>query len=237
MNMVLRPGEAITWRWGHAEPVKYHGESKPRYADMICNGLWEYRPDFSNNLWKMGAAAVEGIQANGGELTAAKGTVGTVIWIIRSPYVLVGGRLEVEGSGAKFSLSWDGKSWTEAGPDLEKFFPPSGPARYEYRIRCELAAGARLKRLGIVNDIQMAPLALPAMSIGENSFVFTDESPAGRKVRITHEWVERSVSRPPDAPPAPTFPRDGGEAEGTDLVFPLAACEGCRWRQDRRLPL
>src|SRR5687768_9786372 len=26
MNMVLRPGEAITWRWGHADPVKYHGE-------------------------------------------------------------------------------------------------------------------------------------------------------------------------------------------------------------------
>src|SRR5207244_1045405 len=23
MNMVLRPGEAITWGWGHTEPVKY----------------------------------------------------------------------------------------------------------------------------------------------------------------------------------------------------------------------
>ena len=33
MNMVLRPGEAITWRWGHADPVKYHGENKPRYPD------------------------------------------------------------------------------------------------------------------------------------------------------------------------------------------------------------
>ena len=61
---------------------------------------------------------------------------------MRSPYVFVGGRLEVEGSGAKFSLSWDGKSWTEAGPDLDKFFPPDGPARYEYRLRCELGAGA-----------------------------------------------------------------------------------------------
>jgi hypothetical protein len=38
-------------------------------------------------------------------------------------------------------------------------------------------------------------------------------------VRITHEWVERSASRPPEAPPAPAFPPDGGEAEGTDLVF------------------
>ncbi len=57
-----------------------------------------------------------------------------------------------------------------------------------------------VKRLGIVNDVQMAPLALPAMSVGENSFVYTDQSAGGRKVRITHDWVERSASRPPEAP-------------------------------------
>jgi hypothetical protein len=60
MDMVLRPGEAITWRWGHTDPVKYHGGNKPRYPDLICNGLWEYRPDFSHDLWQQGAAAVEG---------------------------------------------------------------------------------------------------------------------------------------------------------------------------------
>jgi hypothetical protein len=219
MNMVLRPGEALTWRWGHVGPVKYHGGNKPRYPDLICNGLWEYRPDFSGDLWKKGAVAVEGVQAAGGELTAAAGKAGAVVWAVRSPYVLVGGRLEVEGSGAKFSLSWDGKSWQVAGPDLDRFFPPEGPARYEYRLRCELGAGARLRRLGIVNDLQMAPLALPGMSVGENKFVYTDQSPGGRKVRITHRWVERSASRPPQAPPAPAFPPDGGEAEGTNLVF------------------
>jgi hypothetical protein len=219
MNMVLRPGEAITWQWGHADPVKVHGENKPRYPDTICNGLWEYRPDLSGDLWKKGAATIEGIQARGGELTAEEGKTGTIVWIVRSPYVLVGGRLEVEGSEAKFSLSWDGKTWMEAGPDLTKFFPPDGPARYEYRLRCELDSGARLKRLGIVNDLQMAPLGLPAMLVGENKFVYTDQSPGERKVRITHNWVERSASRPPEAPPSSSFPRDGGEAEGTDLVF------------------
>src|SRR5713226_6592993 len=106
-----------------------------------------------------------------------------------------------------------------SGEGLDGFFPPDGPARYEYRLRCELPAGARLKRLSIVNDLQMAPLALPAMSVGDNKFVYTDESPGGRKVRITHEWVERSASRPPEAPPAPRFPPDKGEAEGTHLVF------------------
>jgi hypothetical protein len=219
MNMVLRPGEAITWQWGHANPVKYHGDNKPRYADLIANGLWEYQPDFSGELWKKGTAAIEGIEANQGELTAAPGKTGSIVWTVRSPYVLVGGRLKVEGSGARFSLSWDGKSWMEAGSDLGKFFPPNGPARYGYKLRCELGAGARLKRLAIVNDLQMAPLTLPAMAVGENKFVYTDECPGGRKVRITHHWVERSASRPPEAPPAPVFPADGGETDGTDLVF------------------
>jgi hypothetical protein len=131
----------------------------------------------------------------------------------------VGGRLETQGSGAKFSLSWDGKSWLEAGPDLDKFFPPAGLARYEYRLRCELNAGARLERLSIVNDIQMAPLALPAMSVGDNQFVYTDQTPLERQVRITHDWVERSACRPPPAPAAPVFPTDEGEADGTQLVF------------------
>lgn len=218
MNMVLRPGEAVTWRWGHANPLKYHGQ-KPRYPDTICNGLWEYRPDFGRDLWKKGAASVAGVQAKGGELIAEEGKTGVITWIIRSPYVLVGGRLETEGSGPKFSLSWDGKSWLEAGPDLDKHFPPDGPARYEYRLRCELDKGARLKRLCIVNDIQMAPLALPAMSVGANRFVYTDQSPGERQVHITHDWVERSASTPPEAPPRPTFPPDNEEAEGTQLVF------------------
>jgi hypothetical protein len=218
MNMVLRPGEAITWRWGHASPLKYRGE-KPRYPDTVCNGLWEYRPDFSRDLWPKGAVSVVGVQRRDGELIAEEGKTGEVVWVIRSPYVLVGGKLDVDGSGLKFSLSWDGKSWTAAGRDLDGFFPPAGPARYEYRLRCELGDAARLRHLAIVNDVQMAPLALPAMSIGDNNFMYTDQSPGGRKVRITHDWVERSISRPPEAPPAPVFPRDGGEAEGTNLVF------------------
>jgi hypothetical protein len=218
MNMVLRPGEAITWRWGHTSPVKYHGQG-PRYPDAICNGLWEYRPDFSRDLWKRGAATAVGVRSKDGQLTAEQGETGEVVWVVRSPYVLVGGRLDVDGRGVKFSLSWDGKSWMPAGSSLDRFFPPEGPARYGYRLRCELDAGARLERLGILNDLQMAPLALPAMAVGDNRFVYTDESPGERKVRVTHDWVERSASRPPAAPPAPVFPPDGGEVEGTQLVF------------------
>ena len=235
MNMVLRPGEAITWRWGHVNPVKFHGE-KPRYEGTICNGLWEYRPDFGRDLWKKGAASVVGVQTKGGELIAEPGKTGTIVWIIRSPYVLVGGRLEAEGSGAKFSLSWDGKSWLEAGPDLDKLFPPAGPARYEYRLRCELGAGARLQRLGIVNDVQMAPLALPEMSVGANEFVYTDQSPGSAGAH--HARLGRALRLSAARSPTHTgVPAGQGRSRGHPAGVSLAGAQERERRRHRRLPL
>jgi hypothetical protein len=239
MNMVLRPGEALVWRWGHLVPLKYHGRADikvwgPRSdagkvwgahaSERICNGRWEYRPDFSKELWRQGAEKTEDIRSNGGELLAESGKTGQIIWKMRSPYVFVGGKLEVEGSGLKFSVSWDGLKWQDVPDSLDALFqfPHKGDARYEYRLKCELPQGARLKRLAILNDLQMAPLALPAMVVGDNGFTYTDESRGERKVRITHEWVERSLSRPTTAPPAPIYPTDGGEADGTDIVFQWA---------------
>jgi hypothetical protein len=224
MNMVLRPNEALVWRWGHRVPLKYHGRADilvwgRRAADRVCNGLWEYRPDFTRESWRRGADTVENVQMKDGGLVADPGKTGGVVWKMRSPYVFVGGRFEVEGAKAKFSLSWDGTSWQAVGENLDGLFLATGPARYEYRLRCELPKGAQLKRLAIVNDLQMAPLALPGMVVGENRFTYTDQSTGPRRVRLTHEWVERSISRPPGAPPAPVFPAEGERTDGTDIIF------------------
>lgn len=224
MDMILRPSEAITWRWGQRSPLRYHGTAEitdwgQAAADTIRNGLWEYRPDLSGTLWREGADSVQNVRVTAEGLAAEPGRTGTVVWSMRSPYVFVGGRLVVDGAGARFFVSWDGESWEEAGADLDGFFPQRGPARYDYRLKCELSGEARLRELQILNDLQMAPLALPGMTVGENRFIYTDDSPGMRAVRITHEWVERSASRPPGAPPAPVFPPDGGETDGTDIVF------------------
>jgi acetyl esterase/lipase len=223
MNMVLRPNEALTWCWGHHMPLKYHGPADirlwgPRAADRICNGRWEYRPDFAGKSWRRGADSVANVRVQDGGLAPEAGKTGVIIWKMRSPYVFVGGRLEIEGVRVKFSLSWDGTTWQEVGADLDAQFPGKGSARYEYRLRCELPEGALLNRLAIVNDLQMAPLALPGMVVGENHFTYTDQS-SSRRVRLTHEWVERSISRAPGAPPAPVFPVDGGRTDGTDIAF------------------
>jgi hypothetical protein len=219
MKMVLRPGEALTWRWGHLTPAKVQSGAKLVYPDTVCNGLWEYRPDFTKETWRTGADKIEAVKAGPEGLAAEEGKEGSVIWTVRSPYVFVGGRLEVEGQGAKFALSLDGKAWVEVGTNLDKVLGANGPGRYQYQLRCQFPAGAQLKRLAVISDLQMAPLALPAMVVGENRFTYTDESKGERKVRITHGWVERSTSKPPAAPPAPVAPADGGEANGTDVVF------------------
>ena len=79
MNMVLRPGEAIVWRWGQRDPLKYHGAlyTMPTYQDVIYNGLWEYRPDFSQEVWRQGAATVENIRSGSDGLAAEEGKQGT----------------------------------------------------------------------------------------------------------------------------------------------------------------
>jgi hypothetical protein len=227
MNMVLRPGEAIVWQWGHAMPLKYQGNSHPRdqvqsddWMGKICDGLWDYRPDLTGDLWRKGAETVENIRATPEGLAADPDKTGTIVWVMRAPYPFVGGHLVVDGAGAKLEMSKDNTNWTAVSNGiLDDQFPSKGGPWYEYRLRCQLEGDARLKALRIVSDLQMAPLALPAMRVGNNEFVYTDESPAGRKVRITHEWVERSATRPPQAPAQAIFPPNGGESYGSEFAF------------------
>src|SRR5271157_747242 len=215
MNMVLRPGEAIVWRWGQREPLKYHGAlyTMPTYPGVIYNGLWEYSPDFSQQVWRQGAATVENISSGPDGLAAKDEQQGSIVWNMKSPYVFVGGRVEAEGSGARFFISVDGKTWRAVKDNLDRSFAVVGPAHYEYQLKCQLEGAARLRRLAIISDVQMAPLTLPEMVVGENAFTYSDQSSGNRRVRITHRWVERSASRPPLAPPRPVYPVDGGKAQ------------------------
>jgi hypothetical protein len=223
MRMVLRPKESLTWRWGHLTPIKYHGGNPPKYPDRVCNGVWEYRPDFTEDLWRSGTESCEAIQTTGTEVVPEPGHTGKIIWKIRSPYVMVGGEFRAESTEAQFFLSWDAKEWQATSGNLDRFFPPEGPARYEYFLRCELPVDASLRRLQIRNDLQMAPLALPEMRVGENRFIYSDESTTDRQVRITHEWIERSTTHPPDPPANPIWPLSRGRVDGTDIEFQWAA--------------
>jgi hypothetical protein len=202
-------------------------QSEPTYVrvpHIICNGLWEYRPDLTKETWRQGAK-VENVTSGPQGLTAEEGKTGTIVWAMSSPYVFVGGRIEAEGTGLKFSICQDGKTWRPAGNNLDRFFSIVGPPCYRYQLKCGLEAGAQLKKVAIINDVQMAPMALPEMAVGENVFTYSDQTPGERKVRVSHNWVERSTWKPPTAPPAAVYPTDGGESNGTDIVFQWTAPE------------
>src|SRR6185369_4045031 len=115
------------------------------YPDNICNGQWEYRPDFGGEVWKMGALKIENVASGPEGLAGADGKMGTIVWTISSPYPFVGGHLENEARGARFAVSSDGKKWTDiAGSNYDTFFPLEGNPFYHYQLRCELPAGATL---------------------------------------------------------------------------------------------
>ena len=240
MNMVLRPGEALVWRWGQCDPVKYHGAltTMPTYPI----GHLQRSVGVSAGLLQ-GDLAQGGLQRGEHQLRPRRpGRRGGQDGHDRS------------GPCAALTSSWEAGSRRKARRPSSPFpwtarpgrrrrttstssSPIVGPARYEYQLKCELEGAARLRRLAIINDLQMAPLALPEMAVGENTFTYSDQSAGDRKVRITHQWVERSASQPPSAPPAAGLSarRRRGQRHGHRL--PVDGRHGSRRRCDRRLPV
>jgi hypothetical protein len=236
MGIVLRPHEALEWRWGHETPVKYHGDMTgypPMVPDTIANGVWEYAPDFQNDSqWRAGAT-VTNIANRDGVLTAADGGTGTIVWPMKTPYQFVGGTLSASGDGYTFAVGYlDPKDWRKTIftplmklAEFDSQFKGRTADGREYWLRCTLTGKASLSAVNIKNDIQMAPLAMPSMTVGDNHFTYVEHTDnrsganTARHLRITHNWVERSMTRPPKAPESPIYPANGGQSDGTDVVF------------------
>jgi len=236
MGMVLRPHEALEWRWGHESPVKFHGDMSghpPMVPDTINNGLWEYAPDFRNDSqWRAGAT-VSNIDNHDGVLTATKEGAGTIVWQMKASYQFVGGRLSASGDGCAFEVGFvDPKDWRKivytplaTVDEFDGKFRQRTADSREYWLRCTLTGAASLSAVKIGNDIQMAPLAMPSMTVGENRLTYLDHTDErtgtnrARHLRITHSWVERSKTRPPGTSPSPIAPANGGRSDGTDVVF------------------
>ncbi len=100
MQMTLRPGEALVWRWGHLKPAKYMSPNQFVYQDNICNGLWEYRPDFVGEVWTKGALRVENVASGPEGLAAEKRQDGY-------------GRVEDHQSHLRRRASRNGSQWGE----------------------------------------------------------------------------------------------------------------------------
>ncbi|MBA3915784.1 MAG: hypothetical protein H0X25_18410, partial [Acidobacteriales bacterium] len=184
-----------------------------RVIAHAMDGETVYDPDFSkaSTLEYLQTKGVErkvpGMFGNGLYLT---GSTGTVDVPVRTAYPVVGGRVEVTlarqdvmTDAIAVAISFDeGKSWKDVQTsfasdydrmyvDLNPFFPERDVARYSYVLRFTLSSHSptpmvALKGFVLHSTLQMAPLAMPGVVLGENNFTYTDDSP-GRRVRITHE--------------------------------------------------
>jgi len=181
LRMDLRPGESIVYsqdKKGLFFATRYLEEPR-EYA----NGLWQFRPRFSDESWRAGFASAENltaVQDAGGAwfLTAADPKKP---WQLTSefslPYPALDGGVEIDfaGEGLSVELSRDGSTWQEIrglpAVDGVQDFPLAGWLRSvegapDYRFWVRLAsspssAAWRIARLVYRYDLQMAPRRLP----------------------------------------------------------------------------
>jgi hypothetical protein len=172
MDFILRPGESIEWLWGQG--TKFHYAPNPVLYTLDNADLHRW----GANAWAT---------LRNGKWIYKPRTAGP--WKIRTPYVIVGGHIT-----GPASVSLDGREWKPVPADgsIDFLFPSPGAAVYEFWVRSnDLPV--------ITADLQMAPLAMPSLSLGENRVQYTDQGQS-RSVRLTFDYVERSSSKPPAAP-------------------------------------
>ena len=228
MDIDLRPGEKIVYRWdniGKFHDNWRHKEYVPKYA----NGRFVYAPDFTKPYAARGAASctnVTGFGSETGRLTLEDAAQpGELMYRFASPYVLVGGAVALvyevgEGGELGLDVSFDGQTWVplwageategenvipaKAGRDAEvsldeAIAPRSTDAKYVYWLRYRFKA-AVLHGMTVTSDFEASVNALPALRVGVNEIAYRDAAAEPHQVRITHEWQECSSLLPPPTP-------------------------------------
>lgn len=236
MNLTLRPNEALIWEW--EDRNKYHGYwDRPK---RLANGRMQYTPDLihyetwatqSQNLHhtKQGLSPIQADQDAHLDIT------------VTNPYVMVGGKLKLtltsntlvsvalSRHNKPFKTIWHSDTNTRITTtiDLDPHFKPNSPASYTYQIRIALKAHsdpAVIKNIAIETDLQMAPLSLPALELGDNSICYTADTEG--QVEITHTYEERESTPLPKPPVKPTYPPHGNILSGTQFTFAWPKVEG-----------
>ena len=206
--------------------------------DNMRNGKLCYRPDLSDQVAVRGAELVEDavFDTDAGQIKPSRADQpASVTWRFASPYVFVGGKavalVDIGDDGqAEWRYSTDGKTWTsiaseakaetkELTASLDEIVSPRRQPTYVFWLQLSLRGQVAAREIVFEHDIQTAALALPELTVGENRIVYTDGSTGDRKVRVTHQWLDRNAWHPPNAPTEAVSPKDGATVEGTRPTF------------------
>jgi len=249
MTLTLRPGEALVYQWDNIG--KFFGRQNPKRWKAwhcICNGKLIYRPlKRASALRKIAESAVNVElyvdEANQVFLRSKlAGKRSTVLFSVRSPYVMIGARLNVtvkrlsEADTVRAFISFDRKHWIpvweasgtgvlQCDEALDRYIDPNtSAAKYAYFVRFEFLAKNQVSDVLISDvlldtDIQMAPLSLPALELGRNAIRYTDKNTGPRQIRITYVWQEDDSNSAPVILAKPIFPPDGERCNGLQPLF------------------
>lgn len=196
MDFVLRPGESLLRgydHWGHYFSSRYLREPK-KYG----NGRFVFEPVWKADVYQKGVTSVVGLQAKqmGPDwVLVSDDGAGELVYRFESPYPYLDGRLVVEGDGKMgVSFSEDGEEWVpvwrskkegemgEVTVPLGVYFR-NGYGRPMYAYAVKLRVDGTLHRLRFESDVQVAPMSLPILEMGENVVRYEDASD-GRLVEV-----------------------------------------------------
>jgi hypothetical protein len=218
MEIDLRPGESLAWEW--SDRGKYHGHG--RRPPRLSNGRLQFVPRLDSTFatWTEEAANLQATENGLRPLDPKKESL--LVYRLSAPYVMVGGSVGLDASWS-LEFSRDGDHWSAVDAEeedrlLDLHLPHDGLATYCCYLRLR-GVGQSLPHLTVEIDLQMAPLSLPALEVGDNEISYSDKNPGSRQLRITHTWLERDDSTPPLAPSHPLFPEPGADVDGTQFTF------------------
>lgn len=216
-----------------------------RVAAHAMDGNTVYDPDLANPATLQYLQTESVRQETSGKYGSGlylQGASGTVDVPIATAYPVVGGRLRVDLARKNLSqdkiavsISFDeGKTWKQVRTswdsdfsrmyiDLNPFFPQTDPARYRYILRFTLTSPeadpqVALKGFRLESTLQMAQLAMPEMVLGENKFIYTDDTRGPQQVKITQVWNECDANVTIPSAPILTAPVNQ-KTDGTRVKF------------------
>ncbi len=232
MHLVLRPGESLIYRWGYANIMKYRGwwrDNKLQKEQLLYNGFLVYEPRFREDFYFS-----DKLEESKGKWILESDilkflSTGYFIIKMENPYLMVGGRLELDADQVNVFFSLDKKIWIQMKTeDFDKLLSTEAKDPiYKYYLKFEFKKGSQIRKLRIINDLQMAPLAMPSLKVGMNKLKYKDESESPSYVRIMHKWEERFDP----TVPFPPKPIDYGVVIDDDASFIVL-----RWRNPKNLP-
>jgi len=247
IDLTLRPGEALEWRWDSQGKFSTDGRFTEPPA-VMSNSLFTWRPPLDNlGLRECAEQAIDLVPVEGG--LAATSRDASATFRVRVPYFIAGGHVRAvaicvdPGDSCALELSLDGVSWTPLAQaegagrhvltaDMDDVLPiHEGPPEFEYLLSVRLGSArsrsARLTDLRIETVVMTSPMALPRLRVGENRIAYSDESVGARRVRLSWRWRESSAIEPPEAPAGEVYPSHGATVRDSMLSFRWPAVAGC----------